>query len=130
MEILPISQQKSQVECCRERLRAILFDKIASLSSERALNCTNTLYFDEVSKYFCMVRFASNFLHALIVVHRVHCSENRGPPVPFETSSSWDQSTSDYQMYFTYISDVIDVVGEVLWPQYIVLQCRINEITS
>ena len=41
---------------CRERLRVIVFDKIGILSSERALNCTKTLYFDEVSKYACMVR--------------------------------------------------------------------------
>ena len=33
-------------------------------------------------------------------------------------------------MYFTDISDVIDALGEVLWLQYIVLQCRINRITS
>ena len=52
--------------------------------------------------------------------HRVHCSEKHGLPVPFETFSSWDQSTSDYRMNFTYISDVMDVLGEVLWPQYIV----------
>ena len=42
--------------CCRERLRVIVFDKNAILSSERALNCTNIPYFDEVSKCFCMVR--------------------------------------------------------------------------
>ena len=76
------------------------------------------------------VQVASNFFHALIVVHRVHCSEKHGLPVPFETSSSCDQSTSDYWMYFTYSSDVIDELGEVFWQQYIVLQCRINEITS
>ena len=29
-------------------------------------------------------------------------------------------------MYFTFISDVIDVLGEVLWQQNIVLQCRIQ----
>ena len=39
---------------CRERLRVIVFDKTAILSSGRALNCTNSLCFDEVSKYFCM----------------------------------------------------------------------------
>ena len=47
---------KSQALCCRERLRVIVFDETAILSSERALNCTNTLCFDEVSKYLCMVR--------------------------------------------------------------------------
>ena len=42
-----------------------------------------------------LVQVASNFFHALIVVHRVHCSDEHGLSVPFETSSSWDQSTSD-----------------------------------
>ena len=53
---IPLSHCKSQAVCCRERLRVILFDKIAILSSEQVLNCTNTKCFDEVSKYFCMER--------------------------------------------------------------------------
>ena len=68
----PLSQYKSQVVCCRERLRAIVFDKIAVLSSDRASNSTNIQYFDEVFMYFCMVRslacpsrneFLSCFVH-------------------------------------------------------------------
>ena len=51
---IPPSQYKSQAVCCRERLRVIVFDETAILSSERVLICTNTLCFDEVSKYFCM----------------------------------------------------------------------------
>ena len=77
-----------------------------------------------------LVQVASTFFHALIIVHRVHCSEKHGLLVALETSSFWDQSTSDCWMYFTYISDVTDVLGEVLMQQYIVLQCRINEVTS
>ena len=46
---IPLSQNKSQALCCRERLRVIVFDKIAIFSSERALDCTNALFFDEVS---------------------------------------------------------------------------------
>ena len=53
---IPLSLYKSQVVCCRQRLRVIVFDKNAILASERTLNCTNTLYFDEVSKYFCIER--------------------------------------------------------------------------
>ena len=53
---IPLSQYKSQVVCCRGRLRVIVFDKTAILSFERALICTNTLCFDKFSKYFCMVR--------------------------------------------------------------------------
>ena len=55
-----------------------------------------------------LVQIASDFFHVLIIVHRVHCNEEHWMPVPFETSSSWDRSTSDYWMYFTYISDVTD----------------------
>ena len=120
--------------CCRERLREIVFDKIEILSSEPALNCTNTLCLDEVSKYFVwsdprLVQVALVF-HTLIVVHRVHCCEKQFACSFFGTPSSWDQSTSDYWMHFTYFSDVVDVLGRVLRQQYIVLQCRINEITS
>ena len=53
---IPLSQHKSEAVRCRERLRVIVFDKTAIHSSERALNCTHTLYFDEFSKYFCVVR--------------------------------------------------------------------------
>ena len=53
---IPLSQCKSQAVCCRERLRVIVFGKIASLSLERASNCTNIQYFESVSKYSCMER--------------------------------------------------------------------------
>ena len=52
---IPLAQYKSQSVGCKERLRAIVFDKIAILLCELK-NCTSTLYFDEVSKYCCMVR--------------------------------------------------------------------------
>ena len=35
----------------------IEFDKTAILFCERASNCTNILYFGELSKYFCTLRF-------------------------------------------------------------------------
>ena len=41
---IPFSQCKPQAMCCRERLRVIVFDKIAILSSERVIICTNSLY--------------------------------------------------------------------------------------
>ena len=44
----------------------------------------------------------------------------------FEASSSWDDSTSDYWMHFTYISDVVDVLGEVLRQQYIAGSTRLH----
>ena len=67
------------------------------------------------------VQIVLNFFHTL-TVHRIHSSEKHGLPIPFETSSSWVQSTSDSWMYFNYISDVIKKLGEVLWQQCIVLQ--------
>ena len=42
---IPHSQYKSQLVCCGERLRVIVFDKFAILFSERASNCINTLFF-------------------------------------------------------------------------------------
>ena len=40
---IPLSQYKSKAVCYRERLRLIVFENIAILSSERALHCTNPL---------------------------------------------------------------------------------------
>ena len=48
-----ISQCKPNVVCYGGRLHVIVF---GILSSDRALNCTNILYFEDVSKYFCMER--------------------------------------------------------------------------
>ena len=104
----------NQLFGCFSAIRVLLFDcrmkyvwfsavdvAAAILSSERAFNCTNTLCFDEVSKYFCMVRSLVcpervELLPCFVIVHRIHCSEKHGLLVPFETFSSWDQSTSDY----------------------------------
>ena len=77
----PLPQYKSQVVCCGERLRVIVFDKFAILSSERALNCTqNRILMRSPSVFvWCdrwLVQVASNFFRAVIIVHRIHCSEN------------------------------------------------------
>ena len=53
---IPSSQCKLQVVCCTERPHVTAYGKIASLSLERASNCTNILYFESVSKYSCMAR--------------------------------------------------------------------------
>ena len=53
---IPLSQCKLQAVCCRERLDVTVSCKIASLSLERASNCTNILYFEGVSKYSCVAR--------------------------------------------------------------------------
>ena len=54
---VPLSQIKLQAVCCRERLHVTVFGKLASLSLERASNCTKIPYFESVSKYSCMVRY-------------------------------------------------------------------------
>ena len=100
----------------------IVFDKIAILFSERALNCPIHCVLINSPSIFVwndpwLVQVAQNFFHTLIVVHGVHCSEKHRLSVPFETSSSWDQSTSDCRMHFTYIPDVVDVLSEVLRQQ-------------
>ena len=53
---IPLSQCKLQAVCSGGQLHAIAFGEIAILSFERASNCTNILYFEEVSKYFCEKR--------------------------------------------------------------------------
>ena len=53
---IPLSQYKLRAVCCRERLHATVFGEIASLSLERASNCTKILYFESVSKYSCVAR--------------------------------------------------------------------------
>ena len=71
-----------------------------------------------------------DFFQILTVVHRVHSCEKHWLPVLFEASSSCDQSTFNDGVQFISVHDVIDVLDEVIRQQYIVLQCRINEITS
>ena len=51
---IPLSLCKQLVVCRWERLHATLSGKSAILSLEWVFNCTNILYSDEVSKYFCM----------------------------------------------------------------------------
>ena len=50
---MPLSQYKSQVACWKERLRGIAFGRTVSHFFERTSDCTNVLYFGELSKYFC-----------------------------------------------------------------------------
>ena len=46
-----LSRCKPLVVCCRGRLRATVFGKIAILSLEQVSNCTNIQYFHEVSSF-------------------------------------------------------------------------------
>ena len=73
-----------------------------------------------------MVRCNSGFIQIQILtgVHRVRGCEKHWLPVPFETSSSWNQSTLDDGVHVVSVPEVVDVLGEVVRWQYIVLQCR------
>ena len=53
----PPYRYKSLAVCQKEWLHAIEFDRIATPFSDQALNCTNILYCDELSKCVCTVRF-------------------------------------------------------------------------
>ena len=64
----------------------------------------------------------------IIIFHRVrYCKEPRLTS-SFETSSSRNQPTSNYWLYFTDIPDVVDVLGKSFWQKYIVLQLRILDV--
>ena len=51
-------------------------------------------------------------------------------PVPLESLPSWNRSALDDGVHVVNVPNVVDVLHEVIWQQYIVLQCRINERTS
>ena len=76
------------------------------------------------------IQIVLNFFQILFGVHRVHGVEKHRLPVPFVTSSSRNQSTLDDGVHVVSVPDVVDVLGEVIRQQYIVLHCRINESTS
>ena len=82
------------------------------------------------TRRFCFVQTVLDFFHILSVVHRVHCCEKHWLPILFEASSSWNQPVLDDGVHVIGVTDVGYVLGEVIRQQYIVLQCRINEITS
>ena len=103
----------------KERLRGIVFDRTAILFFERASDCTNILYFGELSIFFVhrnsgFVQIVLNFSRILTGVHRVHGCEKHGLPVPFETSSSWNQSAQDDGVHVVSVPEVVDVIGEVV----------------
>ena len=77
---IPLSHYKSQSVGCKERLRVIVFDKIAILLCELKIAPVHCILMRSPSIFvWCdawLGQVASNFFHALIVVHRVHCSDN------------------------------------------------------
>ena len=77
-----------------------------------------------------IVPIVLNFFQILTVVHRVHGYQKHSVPVHFETFSSLNQSALDDGVHVVSVPDVVDVLGEVIWQQCMVVQCRINESTS
>ena len=53
----PLSQYESRVVCLKKWLHVIELDRVATPFSEEASNCTRKLYFGEMSKCVCTVRF-------------------------------------------------------------------------
>ena len=98
---LPLSQCKPQAVCCGRRLPVTVFDKLTILSSERYLQIAPIYRILMMfPKYFCMERSLDcswNLLHTVVIVHRVHKSE---------------EPTSDYGIHFTCIPDVVDVLSK------------------
>ena len=117
----------------KERLRGIVFDRTAILFSERASNCTNVLYLANSPSIFfvhCesgLIQIVLDFFQILVGVHRVHGCEKHCDCLSFLRLSSWNQSALDDGVHVVSVHDVVDVLGEVIWQQYIVLQCRFNE---
>ena len=102
------------------------FDKTALLFFKRGSNYTKIQLFLTFPSILVhcdsgFVQIVLDFFQILMVVHRVHCCE---------ASSSWDQSTFNDGVQYISVPDVVDVLSEVIQQQYIVVQCRINEITS
>ena len=69
--------------------------KIASLSLERASNCTKILYCEAFPSILVwrdpwLGKIAWSFLHAIYVFHRVHCSEEDRLSSSLEAFSSWN----------------------------------------
>ena len=108
MELLLRSHTYRFLNARRERLHVTVFGNVASLSLDRASNCTKIQYFEGVSKY-CMERSLVS---------------------SFETSSSRNQTTSGDGIHLTCVLNVVDVLSKSFWKQYIVLQCRKNGIIS
>ena len=132
---IPLSQNISQVKCWKERLRWIVFDRTAILFSERVSNCTNTLYFGEFSKYFCTPQFWIYPGRTELLLASDGCTSGSRLWITRTACPSWDsssqnQSTLDDRVHVVSVPDVVDVLGEVIRQQHIVLQCRIYESTS
>ena len=56
--------------------------------------------------------------------------KNTALPISLGILTSWNQSALDDGVHVVSVPDVVDVLSEAVPPQYIVLQCEINESTS
>ena len=131
------SQYKSQVVCCRERLRVIVFDKNAILSSERALNCTQyTVFWWGLQVFLYGVR-------SLACPSRIEflpcCDHRPSDSLQWKTRIAcplWDffllgsihfWLLNVFHLKFPTVNRCTRLKSS--GKQYVVLQCRINEIT-
>ena len=114
---IPLSQCKLLAVCWRERLHVTVTGKIASLSLERASNCTNILYIEGVSKFLLcrspwFRQIAWSFSHAIYVFHRVHCSEEDRLSSSLEPCSSWNKSISFKEFNsFAFLLELLESTG-------------------
>ena len=60
------------------------------------------------------IQIVLDFFKILSDAHRVHGCEKYCLPVPFETSSSWDQSTLDDGVHVVSVPDVMDALDKVV----------------
>ena len=111
------------------RLRWIVSDKIAIPSAEQPSNYTHILYFGDFSKYSCTLQsWADSGRNQLLRSNR-RCEEHR-LSIFLKTSASRNQPRLNDGVQVVSVPKVIDVLDEVVWQQYVVLQCRINKGAS
>ena len=102
-----------------DKSRGVVFDKTAILSSERDLMAPKHCVLMKspsivVHRNSGFVQIGLNFFQILIRVHRVHGCEKHWLSVPFETSSSRNQSTLNDGVHVMSVPDVVDALGEVV----------------
>ena len=128
---IPLSQYKSQAVCRRRRLRVIVFDKTALLSSDQVLSCTNTLCF-----WWRLQVLLYGTILGLSKLHRASLmlwSSSIGFTAVKKRIAFWDTVLlgSDCNVFkFNSIPDVVDTLGDILWQQYMILQWWIHNISS
>ena len=121
---IPLSKYKSQVVCWKERLRGIVFDRTVIFFFERASNCTNVQYFGALSNYFCTPQFRVYPDRIELLLDSDGCTSGsrlwkNTDCLSFLRLCSRNQST--HGVHVVSVPRVVDVLGEVVRQQYVVL---------